>query len=241
MFQAPLPHQVPEAAPSDTGETSNRRVRTEPIQRSEVLGPLNILADETRLRILELLAAHDDLSIQELTTQLDLGRSIVAQHLRQLVKKRFIAEERESKTLKRYRLHRNRIDEVAQTLAKLLSAENARMVLNDARAKLAPALHPYLDRHGAIISWPTQKKEHIVLEYLITKFKPGESYHEKKVNERIADWHTCQDTFYVRRRLIDFGLLARTPNGSCYWRVQPAHLSCNISNGQNIETGPAAQ
>ena len=219
MFQESFPHHFLETAPGDVEETSKCRVRTEPIQRSEVLGPLSILADETRLRILELLAANDDLSIQELTEQLDLGRSIVAQHLRQLVKKRFIAEERQSKNEKRYRLDRNRIDEVAQTLAKLLSAENARMVLNDARTKLGPALHPYLDRHGIITSWPTQKKEQIVLAYLITKFKVGESYPEKKVNERIAVWHTCQDTFYVRRRLIDYGLLARTSNGSCYWRV----------------------
>ena len=219
MFQESFPHHFLETAPGDVEETSKCRVRTEPIQRSEVLGPLSILADETRLRILELLAANDDLSIQELTEQLDLGRSIVAQHLRQLVKKRFIAEEGGSKNEKRYRLDRNRIDEVAQTLAKLLSAENARMVLNDARTKLGPALHPYLDRHGIIISWPTPKKEHIVLAYLITKFKVGESYPEKKVNERIAVWHTCQDTFYVRRRLIDYGLLARTSNGSCYWRV----------------------
>ncbi|MEZ4712823.1 MAG: DUF2087 domain-containing protein [Caldilineaceae bacterium] len=129
-------------------------------------------------------------------------------------------EKRLSSNEKRYHLQRTRIDEIAQTLAKLLSAENARMVLNDARAKLAPDLHPYLDRHGIIVSWPTQKKEHIVLEYLITKFQPGESYHEKKVNERIAVWHTCQDTLYVRRRLIDYGLLARTSSGSCYWRVQ---------------------
>ncbi|MCB0098691.1 MAG: hypothetical protein KDE46_23315, partial [Caldilineaceae bacterium] len=61
MFQESFPHHFLETAPGDVEETSKCRVRTEPIQRSEVLGPLSILADETRLRILELLAASDDL------------------------------------------------------------------------------------------------------------------------------------------------------------------------------------
>lgn len=209
-------HQKPDAR----CEPNSIKPRTEPIQRSEVLAAVNALADETRLRILELLAAHDALSVHAISTHLDLQRSGVAPHLRQLRKARFISEERDKSSDRGYRLNSARVDEVGDILSQLLSAENAQLVLSDVRSKLPVALRPYLDRNGVIINLPTRKKEQIVLDYLITKFTPGEEYTEKQVNTLIETWHTCQETFYLRRRLVDFELLARTVNGARYWRVK---------------------
>ncbi|MBV7337371.1 DUF2087 domain-containing protein [Chloroflexi bacterium TSY] len=211
--------QTPEKI-SLTERPGNSRVRTEPIQRSEVLSPINALADETRLRILELLAAYGEQTTHEITNRLDIRRSFVVRHLKQLRKARFITEGQAEGTDTRYLINRARIGEVARTLTQLLSTENAQMILEDVRLKLPTTLRPYLNREGLVTNWPTEKKEYIVLEYLITKFTPSEQYTEKQVNTLLAAWHIRQDTCYLRRRLVDFGLLTRTADGARYWRVE---------------------
>ncbi|MEM7128847.1 MAG: metalloregulator ArsR/SmtB family transcription factor [Chloroflexota bacterium] len=195
-------------------------MRTEPIKRGEVKGPANALADDTRLRILELLAAHEELRAQEIIAQLDTTQSTVSRHLKQLSSAQFISEKRAGDANKIYRLNPARVSEFAYTLSALLSAENAKMVLNDVRLEQPTELRPYLDRNGLVSQWPakwTAKK--IVLDYLITKFSEGTQYKETEVNEILNQWHTYDDPVYLRRALVDSGLLGRTSDGRQYWRV----------------------
>lgn len=195
-------------------------MRTEPIQRSEVLSPLNALADETRLRILELLAATTELRAQEIIAQLDVSQSTVSRHLKQLQGAGFISEERTGDTNKSYRLRPERIREVAYSLSALLSAENANLVLNDVRLAHPAEVRPFLDREGLVTSWPAKRKgQEAVLAYLATKFTVGEVYPESGVNELLRQWHTYNDPAYLRRALIERGLLKRTADGAQYWRA----------------------
>lgn len=46
-------------------------------------------------------------------------------------------------------------------------------------------------------------------------FEPGRRYQETAVNEILSG--TCDDHAAMRRYLVDYGLLSRTPDGT-YWR-----------------------
>ena len=196
-------------------------LRTEPIKRGEVLGPANALADDTRLRILELLAASEALRAQEIIAQLDVSQPTVSRHLKQLRNAHFITEERARDANKLYRLNRDRMGEVTHTLSQLLSVENARLVLNDVRLAQPAALRPFLDRNGLVTHWPAkQKGQRAVLAYLIAKFTLNRAYTETEVNDLLNTWHTYNNPAHLRRALVDAALLQRTANGAQYWRAE---------------------
>ncbi|MCB0123405.1 MAG: metalloregulator ArsR/SmtB family transcription factor [Caldilineaceae bacterium] len=196
-------------------------MRTEPIQRTEVLRTISALDDETRLQILEMVAASEELRAQEIIAQLDVSQSTVSRHLKQLVNAGFLREERAGDANKVYQLQRDRIGEVTYSLTQLLSVENAQLVLTDVRLTLPAELRPFLDRNGLVTSWPAKRKgQEAVLAYLITKFATEKQYTEMQVNELLKEWHTYDDPAYLRRSLVDLGLLKRTPDGAQYWREE---------------------
>lgn len=195
-------------------------LRTEPIKRGEVLGPAQALADDVRLRILELLAAYEALRAQEIIAHLNVSQPTVSRHLKQLRNAKFITEAREKGANKIYRLNRERIGEVTHSLTQLLSAENAWLVIDDVRPDQPLTLRPFLDRNGLVTTWPAkQKRQNAVLAYLGTKFVIGEVYTEAQVNALLNQWHTYGDPAYLRRELVDRGYLNRTDDGAEYWRT----------------------
>lgn len=79
----------------------------------------------------------------------------------------------------------------------------------------------FLDEKGRIKQIPVPNRTKIpVLSYLAGKFEMGRDYSEKEVNKIIDAWHTFNDYFILRRLLIDYNLLNRTPNGAKYWVVE---------------------
>jgi hypothetical protein len=79
----------------------------------------------------------------------------------------------------------------------------------------------FLDDTGKIVQIPTPNRTKIpVLTYLATKFEEDRTYSEKEVNCMIDAWHTFGDYFILRRLLVDYKLLQRTPNGETYWVVK---------------------
>jgi hypothetical protein len=80
---------------------------------------------------------------------------------------------------------------------------------------------PFLDDNKKIKLLPSKhEKKLAVLRYLADKFEYGQVYREKEVNAIIEAWHTFSDFHLLRRELIDHKLLARTWNGSKYWREE---------------------
>lgn len=196
-------------------------LRTEPIQRSEVLGPLSALADDTRLHILELLASHHELFAQELITKLDVSQPTVSRHLKQLRSANLITEQRGNDANKSYQLNPETIERLFHTLTQLLSTENAELIQRDARLTQPVALRRFLDRDARVTTWPSkQKDQQAVLDYLIAKFALGQDYTEAQVNALLNQWHTYGNPAYLRRSLVDAGLLQRTPDGARYWRAR---------------------
>lgn len=196
-------------------------LRTEPIQRTELLSPLNALADETRLHILELLATHQELFAQELITKLAISQPTVSRHLKQLRSANLITEQRGNDANKSYQLNAEAIERLFHTLMQLLSTENAELNQSDARLTQPAALRRFLDRDARVTTWPSkQKDQQPVLEYLSGKFSLGQDYTEAQVNALLNSWHTYGNPAYLRRSLVDAGLLQRTPDGARYWRAE---------------------
>lgn len=82
-------------------------------------------------------------------------------------------------------------------------------------------IKPFFDETGKIIKLPQKRSlRFAVLVVLADKFKSGQIYHERQVNEICTEWHTFGDYFLLRRELIDSGLLHRTRDGSQYWREE---------------------
>ncbi len=98
---------------------SSAMVQSPTLNRSELLTRLNALADDTRLRILELLAQEGELSAQAVITRLRLSQSSASRHLRQLSATGYLIEERREGG-KYYRFNLSRIQEIFDALQRFL-------------------------------------------------------------------------------------------------------------------------
>ena len=79
----------------------------------------------------------------------------------------------------------------------------------------------FLDDRGRVVKWPAKKALKIeVVKYIAEKFEEDNIYTEKEVNAIIDQWHTYGDYFMLRRGMVEYKLLARTRNGSQYWKVK---------------------
>ncbi|MFF1383138.1 DUF2087 domain-containing protein [Arthrobacter sp. NPDC058288] len=78
-------------------------------------------------------------------------------------------------------------------------------------------LHRFM-RLGRIERYPANKAERRELLAWIASdaIEPGEDLAERQVNERLLSY--TDDVVLLRRYLVDFGLLERTPTGSSYHR-----------------------
>jgi len=106
IFGARLPRGTPIAASA--------------LGRSELLVRLNALADDVRLRILELLTKHDEMCAQDIIEQLVLSQSSVSRHLSQLSATGYVIERRHEVS-KCYSINPERVTDTARALTTFLS------------------------------------------------------------------------------------------------------------------------
>ena len=90
------------------------------LTRVELLGLLDALADDTRLRILEWVARSGEQFAQDIMTRFDLSQSAASRHLRQLSAAGFLVERRQGGASKAYHLNGERLREVTAALEVLL-------------------------------------------------------------------------------------------------------------------------
>lgn len=108
VFGARLPRSVPNPASA--------------LNRAELLTRLNALADDTRLRILELLTKHEELCAQDIIEQLGMSQSSASRHLSQLSANGFIVERRRD-VAKCYSLNTDRFLDTLRTLTNFLTRQ----------------------------------------------------------------------------------------------------------------------
>jgi DNA-binding transcriptional ArsR family regulator len=89
------------------------------LDRSDLMVRLSALADDTRLRILELFTQHEELCAPDVMQLLDLSQSAASRHLRQLTATGYLTERRREVT-KCYSLNRARIEGTLQSLKTFL-------------------------------------------------------------------------------------------------------------------------
>lgn len=89
------------------------------LSRSELLVRLNALADDNRLRILQLIRDEGEQCSQDVINLLDLSQSAASRHLKQLSATGYLIERRRDGA-KCYSLNQDRIDATLQALANFL-------------------------------------------------------------------------------------------------------------------------
>ncbi len=90
-------------------------IRLPALSRSELLMRLTALADDTRLRILELLGHQGELSTPDIIAQLELSQSAASRHLEHLTATGYLTARRQQGA-NLYRLNLDRIDHTFETL-----------------------------------------------------------------------------------------------------------------------------
>ena len=86
------------------------------LTRAEILVRLNALADDTRLRMLKLIAEEGELHSQDIMTHLALSQSATSRHLKQLSATGYL-NERRCEGAKCYELNPRRIEDTLQALS----------------------------------------------------------------------------------------------------------------------------
>ncbi len=210
----------------------NNLMRVAPVRPAEVLARMSALADETRLRLLELLAAKGELRGQEIIAELGASQPVVSRSLKLLVGVGLVDERRAGDTNKWYRLRTDGSDAAFVALDQLLDPDNARADIaeqrataqrNSAKAAYLEALQPFIDQHGRIHAFSGKRNEQQpVLDYLFAKIETGREYTEPEVSDLIASWLVVSrhgpDYVTLRRALVEERGLKRTNDGARYWR-----------------------
>jgi predicted transcriptional regulator len=182
----------------------------------ELLAFFKALSDETRLKLIGLLAQKES-SVEELAATLGVNPSTVSHHLSKLSEIGLVSARAEGY----YNIYMLRT-EVLQEMAQRMLSENTLPDVAkdlDLEAYDRKVLKDYLAKDGTISQLPTNhRKLDVVLRYLADKFKFEREYSEKEVNEIIAAYN--EDISGLRRDLISTGYLDRERDGSAYWRVK---------------------
>lgn len=171
------------------------------MQGENRLGPLletyKALADETRLRILGLVAdtPHNG---RQLAEALGITQPAVSHHIEKLKRASLIHELREGKE-RVYGLNRETLSSLARTQLRQTQVESD----GDEQR----VLHEFFDGER-LRSIPAQRKKRVViLRKLLERFEPEREYTEREVNELLGRAH--EDVATLRREFIMYGFMHR--------------------------------
>lgn len=189
----------------------------------QLLRYLKALADQSRLRMLGLLATRER-SVEELAALLDLKAPTVSHHLA-LLKDLDLVTMRADGTTHLYRLNPQSLEQVNRILA---APERLAALAPGAGSGAGPGTASAVEGdawerkvlrdffEGAHLKEipASLKKRIVILKWLARQFEERRLYTEREVNERLQQHHP--DSATLRRELIGNRFLARE-NG-LYWR-----------------------
>ncbi len=197
-------------------------LRQAPLSAGELLARVSPLADKTRLRIVELLAQHGELSAQQLIAALDLSQSVISRHLASLGG--YVNERRGEGANKLYRIDRAHVEWTLVMLRQFAAPPERQLTA----ASLTPIAHPvelrrFMNRDGQLTQFPTRERDrHLVLRHIAARLTANQIYTEREINERIQSAIAFDDFVTIRRSLFNAGYIGREKDGSRYWLVEPA-------------------
>ena len=185
----------------------------EPDEFQPLVQFLKALADESRLKILGLLAGQER-SVKELAAQLKLKEPTVSHHLARLQEIGLVSMRAEG-TTHRYRLEAATLHRLSRELftptqvasiADSVEAENWELKV----------LRTYFDGDTLTRIPATRKKRDVVLKWLVNRFEEGVRYPEARVNEILKRHHP--DSATLRREFIMTKMMERKKG--VYWRTE---------------------
>ena len=200
-------------------------LRDSPVGEPELVGRLSALTEPMRLRVLELLAASDELTMQDIMEQLDISQPNASRYLKSLSV--YVAERRAKDGKKHYRLIPAQLDLTFQALKQRVLNAGTQVVQQPVNEELRPeGVARWLNAQGILAAWPGRERDRLtVLEHLASFFEVGSMYTEQEVNAIITArvFPYVRDHVTIRRDLVDFQFLRRVADGSRYWRnTEPA-------------------
>lgn len=198
----------------------------EQVEMQQLLLYLKILADQTRLRMLGLLATQRR-SVEELAVLLNLQPSTVSWHLGRLKEIDLVDMKAEGNTHV-YRMNGKGLGRIHSLLAHPDRAALLDTLELDAWER--KVLRDFL-QEGKLKDIPAyRRKRQIILRWLIEQFEYGRTYTEKEVNEILTRYHP--DFATLRREFIGGKYMAR--ERGIYWRLYPPRGS-NESTPEGTE------
>ncbi len=178
---------------------------------NSVLSFFKALSDESRLKIVGMLASKDR-SVEELASLLELRPPTVSHHLARLKEVGLVAMRSEGTT----HIYKLNIKEL-RSLSKQVFALDTIVTIADSMPTdtwECKILTDFFDGPRLKEIPASRKKREVVLKWLCDRFEYDVQYKEKEVNEIISRHHP--DFATLRRELIGAGLLKR--ENSIYWR-----------------------
>jgi len=184
-------------------------------QNTELLDFFKALADENRLKIVGLLAQKPS-SVEGLAAVLGLSQSTTSHHLSRLANSGLVSARADGHYYI-YSLNTEALKELSQ---RLLNDENLAGLSQDTSGDVFEhkVMKAFVDPEGRITAFPAQEKKQLVLlRYVLNAFEPGRRYTEKEVNEILSRYN--EDTASLRRELVEYKMMAREGGGGLYWRL----------------------
>ena len=166
----------------------------------EKLELLKLLADETRLEILNILLKEDSY-VEKIACELSLTPATICYHLKKMESAGVVNCSR-SQFYIIYSLNREIFN---KPLYELIKKEEQ---VVDTEEKYKKEVISHFFKYGRLTQIPTQrKKREIVLAEILKQFDFDREYDEKEVNEIILRYH--EDFCTIRREIIAFGMMTR--------------------------------
>ena len=166
----------------------------------EKLALLKLLADETRLEILNILLKEDSY-VEKIACELSLTPATICYHLKKMESAGVVNCSR-SQFYIIYSLNR---DIFNKPLYELIKKDDA---IVDTEEKYKKEVISNFFKYGRLTQIPTQrKKREIVLFEILKQFETDREYGEKEVNEIILRYY--EDFCTIRREMIAFGMMTR--------------------------------
>jgi hypothetical protein len=180
-----------------------------------VLTFFKVLADESRLRIVGILAAGER-SVDELAAVLDLRAPTVSHHLARLRVLGLVSMRVEG-NVHYYRLE---LDALRGLSRRVLALDQIVALADDTHADAwqRKVLRDFFEGERLKEIPASRKKREVVLQWLASQFRVDVRYREVDVNTLLQRYHA--DTATLRRELVGAGVLRR--EHSVYWRPAPA-------------------
>lgn len=168
---------------------------------------LRVIADETRLRVLGLLAGRPHYA-REIAAALSLTPPTVSHHMRKLVESGIVVATSEAQR-KHYSLNAELLGELRTVgvTAKDRQPTKDAGATTDEQTYRNRVLGSFFDGERLKTIPARRKQRVVVLQHLLERFDPNRSYPETEVNDMLRNAH--DDVATLRRELVDYGFMTR--------------------------------